>query len=56
MILDYASGQWVDDENGLPRFIPGTAVTHTRAHDPLVGPPYCIECTEAAQDWVKWHD
>lgn len=48
------SGRWVDDKNGYPLFVPGVAVTHTRAHDPLVGPAYCVECTEAIQDWVRW--
>lgn len=44
------SGRWDVNDH----FIPGIAVTHTMAHDPTNGPPYCDECSAAWQNWVRW--
>lgn len=41
--------------NGMgEEWIPGTAVTHTPVSEPWAGPDYCLECSSAAQDWVRW--
>lgn len=36
-----------DDEHRI------APLTHTRTATPY-GPDYCFECSDAAQDWVKW--
>lgn len=42
---------WWDD---TLHFHPGTAVTHTMNHYPDNGPPFCQECSDAMQNWVRW--
>jgi len=29
-------------------------VTHTMVSEPMNGPPYCRECSEAIAEWVPW--
>ena len=44
------AGTWDQHDH----FIPGVAVTHTMDHYAENGPPFCMECSNAAQDWVRW--
>lgn len=30
------------------------ATSHTKDRLPTNGPPFCVECSAVAQDWVKW--
>lgn len=43
-------GTWDANEH----FTPGVATTHTMGHDLANGPAYCIECSAAWANWVRW--